>query len=580
MSRVYPREAWAALKHGMSKGYAEKKAQRWEEKGVRSKAAIGTPWRGSKAELQAFLLEQFTDGVSKGLDDVDLSGWGEDEDEDFWKGFRSSYSRKRLALAGLNEEMLKQATLEVFYEKRRLALEAEGDDESLATEDDEGITGKSTGTLDSAHEWESVDGDQSCPPLAEPTTEEESLEMEGLAEVVEQVTRRSTGLSQLGDQSIEPAHANEESNYVYSSLGTSDGRTRFRLLEINPGGEDDVMTLTLSEYYLDDCPEYEALSYCWGEVTEELPISVNGANLGIRRTLGNALLRLRLEDQPRVLWADAICINQKDDDERAEQVSLMRDIYQRAERTIVDIGPRTDETAANAFKMLRAIANEAESKLSRSHTQESGVDYHNLTGTYADLTHSSLGTDADGKAYETSAVRELVLTDWFSRVWVVQEVSLARDAIVIWGTEIIDWQTLQTGISVGLKLDLFQTKWLGLTNEIAFRRFEALAKVDTTPRDKHPVEHLRRLMMNFRDRRATDPRDKVFALLGLVEGSLADVGVIPNYRLSDAEVYTQVAKAILENTTDLSLLSCCAARATSDLGLQLPSWVSEKPGNF
>jgi hypothetical protein len=91
-------------------------------------------------------------------------------------------------------------------------------------------------------------------------------------------------------------------------------------------------------------PIFEALSYTWGDPSATVPIQVNGAELQITLNLFLALKRLRKEREERVLWVDAICIDQGNLTERAEQVPRMRSIFQRAERVVVWLGEATEES--------------------------------------------------------------------------------------------------------------------------------------------------------------------------------------------------------------------------------------------
>ncbi|KAK0613702.1 heterokaryon incompatibility protein-domain-containing protein, partial [Immersiella caudata] len=87
----------------------------------------------------------------------------------------------------------------------------------------------------------------------------------------------------------------------------------------------DLLTVSLL-----DKPRYDALSYAWGDVESSLALTLNGSRLHIRRNLENALRHLRLPDEPRFLWIDALCINQTDIGERSHQVQLMGEIYSQA----------------------------------------------------------------------------------------------------------------------------------------------------------------------------------------------------------------------------------------------------------
>lgn len=91
--------------------------------------------------------------------------------------------------------------------------------------------------------------------------------------------------------------------------------TSTRVFTLQPGAWDSPICLSLEEIDLDDKPhlEYEAISYTWGPLGEEIPIHIEGhENVLIRVNLWNFIRRLRSERKPRTLWADAICISQSD----------------------------------------------------------------------------------------------------------------------------------------------------------------------------------------------------------------------------------------------------------------------------
>ncbi|OAG10045.1 uncharacterized protein CC84DRAFT_1071083, partial [Paraphaeosphaeria sporulosa] len=112
-----------------------------------------------------------------------------------------------------------------------------------------------------------------------------------------------------------------------------------RLLHLSPGGDEDEFYCSLSIVSLDDRPQYEALSYVWGEDSDDtLPISLGGKTVQIRRNLHLALRGIRDPDCERILWIDALCINQGDVEERYTQVAIMGDIYSKAYCVLAYIG--------------------------------------------------------------------------------------------------------------------------------------------------------------------------------------------------------------------------------------------------
>lgn len=120
-----------------------------------------------------------------------------------------------------------------------------------------------------------------------------------------------------------------------------------RLLRLHPGEGDTeirVDLLTVDLIYLDEGVvihddnehvTYEALSYCWDSTVLSNQILVNDRATLVTQSLGNALAHLRRPLQPRLIWADALCIDQHNDDEKAAQVQNMFLIYGQATQVVV-----------------------------------------------------------------------------------------------------------------------------------------------------------------------------------------------------------------------------------------------------
>lgn len=108
-----------------------------------------------------------------------------------------------------------------------------------------------------------------------------------------------------------------------------------RVIELFPGEPEDQLICRLVEVSLDDPPSYEALSYVWGDANVRQAILCNGSIAQITVSLAQALHWLRLPNAPRILWADAICMNQDDMIERNHQVQLMGQVYSTAAKVIV-----------------------------------------------------------------------------------------------------------------------------------------------------------------------------------------------------------------------------------------------------
>ncbi|PSR80162.1 heterokaryon incompatibility protein-domain-containing protein, partial [Coniella lustricola] len=113
----------------------------------------------------------------------------------------------------------------------------------------------------------------------------------------------------------------------YDSLGLKGAA--IRVLNVQPGEWDEKLSCNLVVVDLDEDPQYEAISYVWGnpQASKRSVIQVNGMPMSITQSLYTALKRYRLAEQTRTMWADAICINQEDLQERSLQVLLMGRVY-------------------------------------------------------------------------------------------------------------------------------------------------------------------------------------------------------------------------------------------------------------
>ena len=149
------------------------------------------------------------------------------------------------------------------------------------------------------------------------------------------------------------------SPYQYSLLPLKDDN--IRLLCLLPSeNESAILQCKLLDYSLRSDTRihlYEALSYVWGNQDVTLPIQVDGLEFPITINLHAALSCLRDHSFPRIIWVDAICIDQDNLQERAYQVQLMAKLYSKAQRVIVWLGEETEDTEG-ALEDLRRAANQ------------------------------------------------------------------------------------------------------------------------------------------------------------------------------------------------------------------------------
>ncbi|KAF2493026.1 HET-domain-containing protein, partial [Lophium mytilinum] len=167
-----------------------------------------------------------------------------------------------------------------------------------------------------------------------------------------------------------------------------------RLLVILPGKVDAQIECKLVVHETDNLPAYEALSYVWGTSTKLKPILCDGYRIDVTPNLLFALKQLRYEDERRLLWIDYVCINQDDNDEKTGQVQLMKTIYSEASRVVSAlILPEEVYAGPEALK----------EKLAKKVVENSE---------------------------KIEAFLSFIQDAWFTRIWCVQEIVLAQDAVV------------------------------------------------------------------------------------------------------------------------------------------------------
>lgn len=358
-------------------------------------------------------------------------------------------------------------------------------------------------------------------------------------------------------------HLTSMSGYTYSAVPA--GGDGFRILRLRPGNADEPIACELTFAWLEASylAPYDALSYCWGDPDDRLTITVHGHEMHVTRNLHAALKQLRSGSGDRLLWADAVCINQNDTEEKGKQVQLMRDIYRKAKRTVVWLGEGSVFTPSG-FSLISRLSKAHRLRIERGDNRP----LHHLSasdrGTY-DLP-SHLSRDWLGL---------LCIFDvpYFKRIWIVQEVAVSKCVDIFCGTDSCSWDELVKSLDACQGLQLRRLYDLSMTPPIY--RIHG-AKVSF----QHGLRwSLLDLLVRHRSFNATDKRDKVFALLGLVDSEdPTSATIIPNYDPSQtAEMaYTRLAWTLLEKSAHLDILSVPRYPVLSpEHRVPLPSWVPD-----
>ncbi|KAF4946002.1 hypothetical protein FGADI_11505 [Fusarium gaditjirri] len=272
---------------------------------------------------------------------------------------------------------------------------------------------------------------------------------------------------------------------------------------------------------------YEALSYTWGNPDACCSISINNFDFAIATNLYDALLHLRDRSIDRVIWIDALCINQRDEEEKSRQVQSMAQVYAKAYLVVVWLGLGTDESD-EAFEVIRKAA--AKEPIQSSANIEE--------------------------------VQSLLQRQWFQRIWVLQEVAAARHILIKCGRVEIDGYTFCSGLN-DLKISYKSCPDLAslippvtyLMREAIFRPKVAISRPARFSLD---VKSLGELVDMYHTRAATDRRDKIYALLGMSSDDRLDDpavdGILPDYRLSWKQVFQQLVRFLFSK--DIIVETC------------------------
>lgn len=224
-----------------------------------------------------------------------------------------------------------------------------------------------------------------------------------------------------------------------------------RILKIQPAKNmTDEIRCDLVYSLLGDHPEYEALSHTWGSPTPDpgKSILVNSQHFPVFENLFVALLRLRQTSKPRIVWIDAICINQAKNHEavreREQQLLLMRQIYEQAQQVLIWLG----DTGIGERIAMQSLANISGSFSVRMKVWNTERKF-GLGKGLRDRVSQSVSGEWDARALEVGELAQILYRKWWRRVWIVQELVLAKKAVLLCGLDEVPWDAFKTRMRDG-----------------------------------------------------------------------------------------------------------------------------------
>ncbi|KAF2171231.1 hypothetical protein M409DRAFT_18347 [Zasmidium cellare ATCC 36951] len=371
-----------------------------------------------------------------------------------------------------------------------------------------------------------------------------------------------------------------------------------RVLTIHPSGSrgiDAPLQADLEHIVLDsEGQDYAALSYAWGDASVLHPLACGKGTLNITTNLRQALLRLRSSTPTKVrIWADAVCINQNDQDEKLKQIAIMRHIYGKAKQTIVWLGDAADDsdTAIRFFDSLdlrlrQKIADHLNARLPFDEASRIMGAYMKSFG----RDQATLFQDFDPDR-TMRAIVAFMARPWFRRAWCIQVYVVSPDLKMLCGDrECSSAFAMPTFIYAFDGANIRLNKYVPASQrEDVFRGIEQMTQIQDQHNDyeKGDVQghHLFRLLQLYRTSQCTMPVDKVYSLVGISDGWSENVvrssrglpsqqpSVFEMPTTNKRDLFVYVAQRVLQSGDGESLFG----EATRSRRLSEPNWPSWVP---
>jgi hypothetical protein len=326
----------------------------------------------------------------------------------------------------------------------------------------------------------------------------------------------------------------------------------------------------LWEVALSDEPDYEALSYTWGDSSDKCPSYCEGQTLKVTRNLHSALRHLRHDTAERILWVDAVCIDQDNEQERSQQMPLMGKIYGNAQQVVVWLGEETQHVR-KSFETIEKL---------HIFLLQNEQGYPDDPRRF-----QKLSLDPGPVAQQLLAIKDmwispfeqLMVRPWFTRQWVIQEAARASRATVICGYKALSWEKLANVYwSILNSGVLFYI--CGPESALRGKDISTLANMELCRRDliNDKGTPLLELIVSARVFQRTNPRDAIYSLLGLaLDCEAYGDSIKPKDSLPVTDVFRKFVVGCIKQKDSLRFLSAPYVPTEKSSHLDLPSWVPD-----
>ena len=384
-----------------------------------------------------------------------------------------------------------------------------------------------------------------------------------------------------------------------------------RCLTLFPGSYSDPIECKLEVVSLDSKTEYEVISYVWGDGDQNGVITIDNAPVTVTANLEHALWHLRRSNTKRKLWVDAVCIDQKNEEERSYQVALIRDVYQLCKGVLVWLGDASDPTGApfgtREPEEVCEWGDPSEARLKDTNRLRFYKDerlqcrttppaqIHKKVQDYQAVAFCILYMLASGgcihdipflkaglfRQRTIEALVSIMGTSWWKRLWVIPETVFAPMVTMYYGRFRAPWSMFTMAAKAYEKCRI-QLCCMGQLTHIESDSLGGLSQYTKKVLELDEVKEmwsngeirsLCPLLRRFRSRTTTDPRDKVYALLALLDHWDRRPALLPNYSLSVPQIYRVVVRELIETHKTLTpLLGNTNKDETNDMASWIPDW--------
>lgn len=364
-----------------------------------------------------------------------------------------------------------------------------------------------------------------------------------------------------------------------------------RLLTLLPGKPKDEIRCTIQIVSLNDLPVFEALSYTWGDVHDTKHITVQGNKHVITSNLDMALRNIVKRRRPRVLWVDALCINQEDIDEKNTQVPLMEKIYSTATGVIAWLGPPLPEVELYARWVQTYIAKSYKTSSLPWLMMDFGAKFSDRVARARDVRRLKV----------LQGYLEVTNSPYWTRMWTFQECYLAREKpICICGSlvtriaELDDLLDPAVELLMMVSVRIMKIVESNPAQNIDYDERAVLAEIfkiqsmwssgKALPafplEDNIAGQGMANLLIDTAGRQCSNPLDKVYGLYGLSPAMRSTYP--PDYQKSFELVLRQTTAYIVNHENSVRMYSLFGLREAGLDDESFPSWVPdfEQPNLF